>query len=51
MFMSWIGTFGSIVGRKEDAYVHWELIHELCISYELYKEINQFHEFINIHCI
>jgi len=51
MLMSWIRAFGSILGRKEDVYVHWGLIHELCISYELYKENNQFHEFISIHFI
>jgi len=51
MFMSWIRAFGSIVGRKEDVYIHRELIHELRINYELHKENKQFYEFISIHCI
>ena len=37
MVMSCIGTFDSIVGRKQAKYVIWELISELCIGYEFYK--------------
>ena len=51
MFMSWIGAFGSIMGRKEDMYVLWELIHKLRTSYKLCTENNEFYEFISIHCI
>jgi len=48
MFMSYIGAFCSIVGRKEDVYVHWKLIHELCICYGLYRENVKFYELIDI---
>ena len=51
MFMDYIGTFDSIVGRKEDEYVIWELIYELCISYELYKENIKFYELMRIYCV
>ena len=37
MFMSYIGSFSSSVGRKEDKYVILELIYEFCISYQPYK--------------
>ena len=40
--ISCIGTF-SVVGRKEDEFVIWEHIYELCISYELYKENIKFY--------
>jgi len=40
--MTCIGTFGSIVARKEDEYVIWELIYELSIGNELIKEISSF---------
>jgi len=45
MFMDCIGTFHSIVGRKEDVYVIWELIYELYLSYELYKGSIKFMSF------
>jgi len=44
MFLNCIGTFDSIVGRKEDMHVNWELVYELCISYERYKENIMFYE-------
>jgi len=37
MFMNCIGTFDSIAGRKVYENVVWELICELCVSYEFYK--------------
>jgi len=49
--MDCIGTFGSIVGRKEDEYEIWELIYELYISYEVYKENIKFYELISIYCV
>jgi len=49
--MSFIGTFGSIVGRKEDENVIWELICELCISYGLYKENNNSNDLVGIYCV
>jgi len=48
MFMSYIGTFSSIVGRKEDVHVHWKLIHELCFCYGLYRENVKSYEPIDI---
>jgi len=51
MFTTCIGTFGYIVGRKENDYVIWGLIYELCISYELYKGNVKFYEFISIYCV
>ena len=48
MFMNFIGTFGSIVGRKENEYVIWELIYELRISYQIYKGTIKFYELISI---
>ena len=51
MFMKCIETFDSIVERKEDEYVNWELIYELCISYELYKGNIKFYELISIYCV
>jgi len=51
MFMSCIGTFGSIVERKEDENVIWELIYELHISYELCKENTKSNELIGIYCV
>jgi len=49
--MSCIGTFGSLVGRTEDELVIWELIYELYISYELYKENIKFYELISIYYV
>jgi len=51
MFMNYIGKFGSIMERKEVEYVIWELIYELCISYELYKGDIKFYELISIYCV
>jgi len=51
MFMSYIGPLSSIVGRKEDKYVIWELIYELCISYGPYKETIKFYELLTICCV
>jgi len=51
MFMSCIGSLSSIVVRKEDKYVVWELIYELCISYGRYKENTKSSEFISIYCV
>ena len=46
MFMCCTGTFDSIVGRKQAKYVIWQLIYELCISYELYKGNVKFMNFL-----
>jgi len=46
MFMNCIGTFDSIAGRKEDENVIWELIYELCVSYEFYKGTIESYELI-----
>ena len=50
MVMNCIVRFDSIAGKKEDEYVIWELIYELCISYELYKRNFKFYELISIYC-
>ena len=47
MFMSCIGSFRSIVERKEDEVV-WELIYDLCICYELYRENAKSYKLISI---
>jgi len=49
MLMKCIGTFGFIVGRKENEYVTWEVIYELCISYEIYKGNIKLCELISIY--
>ena len=51
MFMKCIGTSDSIVERKQDDYVNWELVCELCIIYELYKGNIKFDELISIYCV
>jgi len=48
MFISYIRAFSSIMGRKQDVYVHWKLIYELCICYGLYEENVKFYELIDI---
>jgi len=51
MLMCCIGTFDSIVGRKQAKYVIWDLIYELCIGYELYNGSIKFYELISIYCV
>jgi len=51
MLMNCIGTFGCIVGRKEDENVICELAYELCINYELYTGNIKFYELISIYCV
>ena len=46
MLMNCIGTFGCIVGRKEDENVIQELFYTFYIRYELYKGNIKFYEFI-----
>jgi len=48
MFMNFIVTFDSIVGRKKDENVIWELICDLCINYEFYKGVIKSYEHIGI---
>jgi len=49
--MCCIGTFDSIVGRKEAKYVTRELIYELCIYYGLFREHVKSYELTSICCI
>ena len=51
MVMYCSGTFHSIMGRKLAKYVIWELIYELCICYELYKENIRFYELTSIYWV
>ena len=44
-------VFVSSVGRKEDEYVIWKLIYELCISYELLKGNIKVYKLVSIYCI
>ena len=46
--MSWIAPFNSVVGRKQDKYVIWELIYKFWISYEFYKWTIESYELIGI---
>ena len=48
MFMSCIGAFSSIVGRKEAKYVIWEFTCELCINDEFYKGTIKSYELVGI---
>ena len=51
MFMSCIGSFSSIVGKREPKYALWELACELQFSYELHKGNIKFYELVNIYCV
>jgi len=51
MFSYCIGTFDSIVGRKQAKYIIWELIYELRIGSELYRGSIKFYELISIYCV
>jgi len=51
MFMDLNGALSSNVNRKEHKYVFWELMYELWINNEFYKENTKFSELNNFYCI